>query len=253
MDDRSSWALVRGLRAFARKLREEFRTVPREAWWRAARVLGAGFALALIVTALVTMLARASVGDGLQDWDLASLRRVEASTLTFQAAIFWQALGASSFLIPILALATGLALWLRRPLRGAALVAGFVLTKPLALLGWTIWDRARPELIAEGLASPPLHSFPSGHAIQVVTIFGLLAYFWITASRSRVEQALAILLVLIVNAIVGLARVRMGVHWPSDVLAGTLIGAVWLGALVVALRAAESSARTGSPVRDSIG
>ena len=234
----SDWAVARGIAVLLRRLRDESARVPRATWWHATRVFGVGYALALAATAAITLLAMANVA-AFQGWDDAWLGRIEASTLTFQAAVFWQALGASTFLIPAVALGAGIALWCGRPLRAAALVVGFVLTKPLALLGWTLWDRARPASIAEGLAAPPLHSFPSGHAIQVVTIFGLLAYFWIAASRSRVEQSFAILGVVALNVLIGLSRIRMGVHWPSDVVAGTVIGAILLAALVVALRAAE--------------
>ena len=239
MNEQSAWALVRGLVHLRRRLRREFARVPRATWRRAAATLALGLGLTLALTALITLWARAAEPALLGVRDTAGLLRVAEGPISFQAAIFWQALGASSLLIPALALAAGIALWAGRPLRAAALVAGFVLTKPIALLGWTIWDRARPELIADGIASPPLHSFPSGHAIQVVTVFGLLAYCWIRASRSRVEQALALLSVVALTALVGVSRVRMGVHWPSDIVAGTLLGAAWLAVLVVALRRAE--------------
>jgi undecaprenyl-diphosphatase len=238
MDTGSDWAIVRGLRTVLARLRAESARVPRETWSRAMRIFGAGYALALAATAAITLTAMHRVA-AFQAWDAAWLERIEASTLTFQAAVFWQALGASTFLIPAVVLGAGIALWSGRLLRAAALVVGFVMTKPLALLGWTLWDRARPVSIAEGLAAPPLHSFPSGHAIQVVSIFGLLAYFWIASSRSRVEKALAILAVVALNVLIGLSRIRMGVHWPSDVVAGTVIGAVLLAALVAALRSAE--------------
>lgn len=237
----SDWAIARGIAVLRSRLREESARVPRATWWRATRVFGIGYALALAATAAITLAAMANVA-AFQGWDDAWLARIEASSLTFQAAVFWQSLGASTFLIPAVALGAGIALWCGRALRAAALVVGFVMTKALALLGWTLWDRARPVSIAEGLAAPPLHSFPSGHAIQVVTIFGLLAYFWIAASRSRVEQLVAILGVVVLNVLIGLSRVRMGVHWPSDVLAGTVIGVLLLAALVAALRAAEHSA-----------
>lgn len=242
MHEQSGWALARGFDHLRRRLRSEFARVPRATWWRAAATLALGLGMTLALTALVTLWARAAEPEMLRARDVAGLLKVAEGPISFQAAIFWQALGASSLLIPALALAAGIALWAGRPLRAAALVAGFVLTKPIALLGWTIWDRARPDLIADGIASPPLHSFPSGHAIQVVTVFGLLAYGWIRASRSRVEQALALLSVVALTALVGISRVRMGVHWPSDIVAGTLLGAAWLAVLVVALRRAERDA-----------
>jgi membrane-associated phospholipid phosphatase len=247
MDARSDWALARGLALLGDRLRSEFGRVPRTTWRRAAVWLAGGLALVLVLTTLVTLWARAADPDWLLARDTRWLLQVAEGPISFQAAIFWQTLGASSLLIPALALAAGLALWARRPLRAAALLLGFLGTKVIALLGWTIWDRARPELIADGLASPPLHSFPSGHAIQVVTFFGLLAYFWIAASRSRVEQALAVVSVVVLDLLVGVARVRLGTHWPSDVVAGSLLGAAWLAVLVAVLRRAERAGSTGLP------
>lgn len=256
MNERSAWAIVRGCANLGRRVRSEFARVPRTVWQRAAGGLGAGLALTLVLTAGVTLWARSAEPGWLRARDAEWLLRVAEGPLSFQAAIFWQTLGTSSFLIPMLALAAGIALWAHRPLRAAALVLGFVLTKPIALLGWTIWDRARPELIADGIASPPLHSFPSGHSIQVVAIFGLLAYFWIAASRSRIEWLLAALCVVAIDLLVGVARVRMGVHWPSDIAAGTLLGAAWLAVLVAVLRRAERAMRyspASVPGRDGGG
>src|SRR5687768_10185776 len=125
MENASDWAIARGFAALRGRLRLESARVPRATWWRAARVFGAFYALALAATAAITLVAMANV-DAFQDWDGAWLERIEASPLTFQAAVFWQALGASSFLIPAVALGAGLALWSGRLLRAAALVAGFV-------------------------------------------------------------------------------------------------------------------------------
>jgi len=108
------------------------------------------------------------------------------------------------------------------------------------LLGWHTWDRPRPHLIAGGLASPGFHSFPSGHISQVVVSYGLFVYLWARATRSRSERAVAVLLLLALVAVVGLARLRLGAHWPSDIVAGALIGAAWLASVIAALRAAEA-------------
>jgi undecaprenyl-diphosphatase len=50
-----------------------------------------------------------------------------------------------------------------------------------------------------------------------------------------------VLLVLALASVVGLARLRLGAHWPSDVLAGFVLGAVWAVVLTVALRRGEAA------------
>jgi undecaprenyl-diphosphatase len=114
-----------------------------------------------------------------------------------------------------------------------------VLQRPLVLLGWWMWDRQRPKLIAGGIAAPGLHSFPSGHVALMMAVYGLLAFLWCRASRSVVERVLAVVLLAALLLITGTARVRLGSHWPSDVLAGYVIGAAWLATIVTALLRAE--------------
>jgi membrane-associated phospholipid phosphatase len=74
-------------------------------------------------------------------------------------------------------------------------------------------------------------SFPSGHAVQTVVFYGLvalLALAWPPTARRRwlVVGATATLV-----ALVGYTRVYLGSHWPTDVLGGWLLGWAWLGVL----------------------
>jgi undecaprenyl-diphosphatase len=73
----------------------------------------------------------------------------------------------------------------------------------------------------------------------MLAVYGLLAYLWFRASRSTVERVLVVVLTTVLLGVTGWARLRLGAHWPSDVLAGYLIGAVWLASVIVALRQAE--------------
>jgi undecaprenyl-diphosphatase len=71
-------------------------------------------------------------------------------------------------------------------------------------------------------------SFPSGHVTNLTAIFGFLCY--LTYTRLRRSWWRTVLLVLLVTPIVsvGIARVYLGQHWPSDVLGGYLLGSIWL-------------------------
>ncbi|MFW6202519.1 MAG: phosphatase PAP2 family protein, partial [Gemmatimonadota bacterium] len=101
--------------------------------------------------------------------------------------------------------------------------------------------RARPTIILDGLASPGFASFPSGHTAKSVALYGLLTWFWIRASGSALERAIALLAFAGIISLVMFGRLRMGVHWPSDIIAGLLLGLVWLSALVLALWRAETA------------
>lgn len=236
------WALAAGARDLWGRLRAGWRTLPRAAWRRWFGWLLAGFGVCCVLSASLTLLARGRVDAGLQAWDHAQLMRlVERGPLSFHDALWWEAFGASSMLIPVVLTSVVLALRAGRPLLGLTLAASYVLAKPLVLVGWQLWNRARPADVANGIASPPLHSYPSGHAVQTAAIYGLLVYLWLRRSGSWIERGVAVLLWAALVAVVGLARLRLGTHWPSDVLAGTGIGIAWLAALLVALRRGEAA------------
>jgi membrane-associated phospholipid phosphatase len=98
----------------------------------------------------------------------------------------------------------------------------------------TLVGRARPDLIT---ALIPAHgpSFPSGHAFVAFSFYGLVAWFVIkTASTKWWKVLVAIVAVFVVLAI-GLSRIYLGVHWPTDVLASLAAGAAWLTIIIIAL------------------
>lgn len=122
--------------------------------------------------------------------------------------------------------AIAVALWARR--RGdfagprilvAATVAVEVIDVGLKLL----FRRPRPQLFFE-IPRPHDFSFPSGHAMGAIAIYGMCAVV-IARLRPRWRVVLAIATPIAV-LLIGLSRVFLGVHWPTDVLGGYAIGVV---------------------------
>ena len=112
--------------------------------------------------------------------------------------------------------------------RGAALfvvvsIAGAALLSSGMKLGF---ERPRPDLVPHGVEVYTA-SFPSGHATGAaatyLTLGALLARF---QSRRRLKVYLLSIAVLL-TVLIGLSRLYLGVHWPSDVLAGWTLGASW--------------------------
>ena len=104
-------------------------------------------------------------------------------------------------------------------------------------------DRPRPPLL-DRLVSIQDPSWPSGHSVQVVVCYGGLAVLAHRWSNGRIPKGVLAALAVLAALLVGSSRLYLGVHWPSDVATGWLLGAAWLSvawALVLKVPAAQSS------------
>lgn len=130
----------------------------------------------------------------------------------------------------ILVIAMGILHWVMRDRRHTWtwVVLGSWVGVMIPLLK-NIFDRERPALW-ETIVEPSLQSFPSGHALASSAIFLMIAYHWRrrNPSWSALGYSIAIGLILLI----GVGRVYLGVHWPTDVLAGWVIGSASAGAVM---------------------
>jgi undecaprenyl-diphosphatase len=130
-------------------------------------------------------------------------------------------IGSNAVLLPAVAIVTGLAI--RRRLWTVAIVlvtdAGVVILVDRALK--VMFSRERPRLF-DKIALPTDYSFPSGHSMSAIGIYGVVAAGLI-ALYPRARRPVVVAATLLIAAI-GLSRVYLGVHWPSDVLGGLLGG-----------------------------
>lgn len=116
---------------------------------------------------------------------------------------------------------------LRREWHLAALLlltvaGGGILTNSLKF----VYDRPRPELVP-ALTYYLNPSFPSGHSAVAAATYLVLGSLIARAQTDRRLKAYSVLLGIVLALLVGFSRVYLGVHWPSDVLGGWLLGAVW--------------------------
>lgn len=188
------------------------------------KVVGGAAAIVLLLLAAGLALGRWPFGfdealvRGAREWDgPARLRR---------AAVDVTALGGGTVLTLAVVAATGLLLVRRLWLTAGAIVLAALSGNLMVDLIKGHVARARPTLVPQ-LVEVSNYSFPSGHAANSAIVWLTLAALGGQVVPERAARAyLAGGAVLLVAAI-GASRVYLGVHWPSDVLAGWSFGALW--------------------------
>jgi membrane-associated phospholipid phosphatase len=195
-------------------------------------LVGAGVAaLAVVLLLALGML----VGRWPLAWDRAvvvALRRADAPGVVIGpaavagAAESFTALGSGPVLTLVVAGAAGLLLvqrlWLTALLTVAATLSGSL------AVAWikTLVARARPALVPH-LAQVRDLSFPSGHAANSAVVYLTLAGLATQVVRRRAPRRYLLGCAAVLVALIGASRVVLGVHWPSDVLAGWSFGTLW--------------------------
>jgi undecaprenyl-diphosphatase len=190
-------------------------------------------AAAFVALALVAALAESAllrIDRPIQEWVVAERRG------WLNDVMRWVSLLGTRYVIG--ALLAGLVAWSwvtgRCRVAVLVLVAAFVLNPLVEFLLKEGVGRVRPDLLPLGRRRGP--SFPSGHVVASVGFYGVLpALAWEATSRHRLRVLSAIAAVAVIVG-VGVSRVYVGVHWPTDVLGGFLVGTIIVLATARALR-----------------
>lgn len=172
----------------------------------------------------------------------ANLRALEHPTLT---TIMW---GASVYGAPVRLSPLGLvaaAVFLSRGWRRGALLVVVTLAGAWAIdiALKLIFARARPEAFFGYYPAPESYSFPSGHALFAVCFFGGLAVLLTHRLERRAAQVAVWLVAVGLILLIGVSRVYLGVHYPTDVVGGFAVGLVWVTAVAFGDRLAEHRRR----------
>ncbi|MBS7578108.1 MULTISPECIES: phosphatase PAP2 family protein [unclassified Enterococcus] len=150
--------------------------------------------------------------------------------ITNQATVFFKVITQMASLPAIILLCLVYIIYLyRTDERSAAiwLLTGTILIPAILVpLFKLVYNRERPLL--EHLVNESSNSFPSGHSATAIVFFGSIALIsWQILKNRTLKITISIIAALII-ILVGVSRIYLGVHYPSDVLAGFLLGGAWL-------------------------
>src|SRR5947207_12912774 len=123
----------------------------------------------------------------------------------------------------------GMFLWLNKHKHSAVLLivatlGGLVLNQ-LLKIGF---NRPRPKVFEWGTYAVS-SSFPSGHAMSSVIVYGTVAYLAARLQQNVASRILTMVFAAVMIVLICTSRMYLGVHYPSDVLAGVIVGLAWAG------------------------
>ena len=155
-------------------------------------------------------------------------KTVELAIHGLQSPAMGEVMRAFTFLgspFAVIPLATAVTVWAVRKKETRAAAAFFVvlvMTEVLNVMLKHTFERPRPTLFQE-IETLHSYSFPSGHAMAAAAVYGMMGVVvarLVPRHRKPLVFGLPVLIVMI-----GMSRIYLGVHWPSDVLAGFAAGA----------------------------
>jgi membrane-associated phospholipid phosphatase len=108
-------------------------------------------------------------------------------------------------------------------------------------------DRPRPN-VPKLDAAPPTSSFPSGHTAAALCFYGAVAAIILWHTRHRWIHVVTVLVCAAVPLTIAGSRVYRGMHYPTDVLAGLLLGGIWLTVVILYVRTHAAGGRRDAAV-----
>ena len=186
--------------------------------------------LLALVLYILPVAAFVAMVDGVREretlsQDIALLQYIHsfATPQLYQTYIALTNLGGIWWVAGLTMLAGGLLVWKRRPYPAAIVMVSVGGAELINLVIKALFERDRPQLW-QRLVVENSYSFPSGHAMASAALaLSLIVVLWSTRWRY-----LTLTIGLVYMVAIGLSRLYLGVHYPTDILAGWLAGAVWV-------------------------
>jgi undecaprenyl-diphosphatase len=198
-----------------------------------ATALLVGFAVALVTTAGLVKLHDEILRAPFEQRDQAIQSWVHgfATPMLTEAMRGLSWIGSPFVLVPAVTLAVGLLGWRGlnndAVLVAAAALGGLALDEVMKLH----FKRSRPDL-PWAFVHEHSFSFPSGHSVLAIVMYGVIVYKSQDKLQSKWATVALMLGAILMVAGIGVSRVYLGAHYPSDVAGGYFVGAVWLAAVI---------------------
>ena len=184
---------------------------------------------ALVALVAFGMLAHEVLGENEDSFDYTILAYFHNHVITSQLTPIAEAItfmGSSTFLLPSYIILILFHLYKKQKSRAIEIFMIGLIGIAITFLMKLSYHRARPD---KPLVSPlKSFSFPSGHAMSAFVFYGLLTYLVWKTHLSKTYKVIATVVLVTLAVAVGLSRVYLRVHYPSDVLAGFCLGFAWI-------------------------
>lgn len=203
-------------------------------WWRRPLVIGLLLAVLAVVGGFLEMAGEVREQETRQfDEAILLMMRVPGDISdpiggprVEEAARDLTALGGVTVLTLVTITAFGAALFAGRAklawLGLAFVLAGSAMTSVLK----SGYNRPRPEMVEHGVAVSNA-SFPSGHSMMSAIVWLIIGIVIARTCERRWERVFIVVISCLITLLVGMSRIYLGVHWPTDVAAGWMLGAAW--------------------------
>jgi undecaprenyl-diphosphatase len=166
----------------------------------------------------------------------------------------WSGIGSGmgdTLVVVGIALAIGIALLVARRWASVVLLATAMLTEVTLFMATTVLvPRDRPD-VEQLDVSPPTSSFPSGHTAASTALALSIAVLVGWNTRSKAVRWLAWSVALVVGPVVAFSRIYRGMHFPTDVVVGLLLGIACVVVAFLAVRSWVGSASSDEPARSA--
>jgi undecaprenyl-diphosphatase len=193
---------------------------------------------ALLLFVIIAGIVHAGLTTGLDDFLRARIHD-HATPLLTRLMKHATTLGSAVFWVPVTVVGVLLLVWKRRLSAARFFLITMMGSASLQFILKHIVRRPRPAPFF-GLAMPDTYSFPSGHALDAFCFYSVVALLVLSRLRSRRARVWVVVVCVLLIVAVGVSRVYLGMHYPSDVLAGYLAGLAWTGSVFIGVRKAAT-------------